>query len=193
MPERQPHRLGLDGLSCREFLEGHSDYLDDLLVPERARWFDRHAAGCRSCQRYDRIVRQGLLLARNLPEVQPSAHFHEKLQARLMGLESEPPQRPVVANSSTVAVLAAALAVVALTPLLKLVDTTEPAVAAPIFQTIVPSTQSRSLVPRAAAAVVIAPGETSSFTPVVVQAPVWQDQPSAPRLVAYPMVHTSTR
>jgi hypothetical protein len=188
MPERQPQRL--DGLTCREFLEGHSDYLDDLLIPERARWFDQHVGSCRSCERYDRVVRQGLLVARNLPDVQPSAHFHEKLQARLMGLPAEPAPRPVVAGSGTVAVIAAALAVVALTPLLRLVDAPDaPAAVTPTEQTIVPLVQP--MVPRAA--VVVAPIETSSFTPVVVQAPVWQEQPSAPRLVAYPMVQTNTR
>jgi hypothetical protein len=194
MPEIQPQRLGRSRLSCREFLEGHSEYLDDLLHPEQVSGFDQHVAACRSCERYDRVVRRGLLLTRNLADVQPSAHFHEKLQTRLMGLEDEPARRPVVASSATVAVIAAMLGLIALTPLLKVLDASGAPAAASAPAAVIspaPVPESWPAPPRATA--VVGSIEFSSFTPLVVQAPVRQGQPTAPRLVAYPMVQPGTR
>lgn len=194
MPEIQPQRLSRGSLSCREFLEGHSDYVDDVLVPERMRGFDQHVATCKSCERYDRVVRRGLLLARNLSDIQPSPRFHEKLQTRLMGLEDEPARRPVVASSATVAVIAAVLALIALTPLLNLLDSNVgTGSSAPGAQSGAhPIRGPQPTMPRAAS-VVVGSVETSSFTPLVVEAPVRAGQPRAPRLVAYPMVQTGTR
>src|SRR5688572_8334719 len=111
-----------DLITCQDLLEGHAEYLDGSLAVREARRFDAHIQVCKSCQRYDRVVRRGLLLARNLPEIEPSEHFHERLQARLMNLEAEPPRQPIVASSATALVVAAVLAVIALTPLLRLME-----------------------------------------------------------------------
>jgi len=195
MPEIQPQRLSRGSLSCREFLEGHSDYLDDLLVREWVREFDQHVATCKSCERYDRVMRRGLLLARNLSDVQPSPHFHEKLQTRLMGLEDEPARRPVVASSATAAVIAAVLGLIVLTPLLKVLDQPHTGFgsSAPVVErTAEPMPWSLPTAPRSAA-VLVGSVEISSFTPLVVEAPVREGQPTAPRLVAYPTVHSGTR
>src|SRR5688572_32068131 len=109
-------------LTCQDLLDGHADFLDGSLPVREARRFETHLQLCQSCQRYDRVVRRGLLLARNLPEIEPSEHFHERLQARLMNLEAEPPRQPIVASSATALVVAAVLAVIALTPLLRLME-----------------------------------------------------------------------
>ena len=109
-------------LTCQDLLDGHADFLDGSLPTREARRFEMHLQLCQSCQRYDRVVRRGLLLARNLPEIQPSDHFHEKLQARLMNLDLEPPRQPIMASSATALVVAAVLAVIALTPLLRMVE-----------------------------------------------------------------------
>lgn len=194
MPEIQPQRVSRSRLSCQEFLEGHSDYLDDLLNPERVRGFDQHVATCKSCERYDRVVRRGLLLARNLSDVQPSAHFHEKLHTRLMGLEDEPARRPVVASSATVAVIAAMLGLIALTPLLKVLDPASPGTGSSAPAAVTSATPLPELAPTLSPpAAGLGTIEFSSFTPLVVQAPVLEGQPTAPRLVTYPMVQPGTR
>jgi hypothetical protein len=42
-----------------------------------------HLASCTSCARYDRVVRRGTELARELPEITPSDDFAERLQHRI--------------------------------------------------------------------------------------------------------------
>src|SRR5688500_16100953 len=133
MPDMQAHSYGLAELNCRDFMEYHAEYIDGIVPAGRARQFDAHATSCRSCGQYDRVIRRGLLLARNLPEIQPSGHFHENLQHRLMGLDAEGPQ-PIKASNATVVVIAAVLVLVAVTPLMRLVpeERTTPADAVPI-------------------------------------------------------------
>ena len=194
MPDMQPQRLGSKEPSCREFLEGHSEYLDQLLAPREAQRFDQHVASCRSCENYDRVTRRGLLLARNLPEIQPSPHFHERLQARLMGLEDEPVVRPVMANSATVVVIAAVLALVALTPLLRMAEVPQTTVGT---ETLIQNFQPiGSTFPGLNSQMNPSIGATSEifkFTPIVVQPPVRQTLPSAPRVIVYPVVQTVSR
>jgi hypothetical protein len=192
MPEMQPRRLGLKGPSCREFLEGHSEYLDQMLTPEEARRFDEHVASCRSCEHYDRITRRGLLLARNLPEIQPSPHFHERLQARLMGLEDRPVARPVVANSATVVVIAAVLALVALTPLLRIAEGPKtPADTGNLIHSFQPlSSEPFSALNSQMNPSIGLASEAFGFTPIVVQPPAAQTLPSSLRTIVYPVVQT---
>lgn len=188
MPDIQVQPLGGSGISCREFMEAHSDYLDGLLKASDMRGFDEHAATCRSCGSYDRTLRRGLLLARNLPEIQPSSHFHESLQARLMGLEAEPP-RQMMATSATALMVAAVLVLIALTPLMRLVDWQ----ATPVAE--VPAVQpAATAVPGAVSgAVLVRTPENSNFSPVVIQPPALQPVPSAPRLIAYPLLQVMDR
>lgn len=76
-------------MTCQEFLERHAEYVDDVMDPlEAAIWRD-HAAHCPSCSRYDRVVRRGLRLVRELPEISPSPDFHPRLQFRIYRMEEE--------------------------------------------------------------------------------------------------------
>ena len=70
-------------MDCREFGKKHLAFVDDTLsaVDTAAMW--RHLHVCSRCARHDTRIRRGLLLARNLPIVQPSADFMERLNARL--------------------------------------------------------------------------------------------------------------
>ena len=43
----------------------------------------RHLAECEACARHDTAVRRGMLLLRNLPDIEPSADFRDRLNARL--------------------------------------------------------------------------------------------------------------
>jgi anti-sigma factor RsiW len=188
-------------MSCREFLESHSEYVDGALPELLARRFDAHVRGCPGCRRYDHVVRRGLLLARNLTEIQPSAHFHEKLQARLMHLEAEPMQRPIVASSATVLMIAAVLAVIVITPLARPLEREAAGLEqAPSVSTVPSANPSFSgtlfAAPPSAgvtAAVRVHTIEPSTFTLVVVSPPAVQTTSTAPRLISYPLLQSLTK
>jgi hypothetical protein len=188
-------------LSCRQFREGHTDYLDGHLPDAVARQFDTHVQSCSGCQRFDHVLRRGLLLARNLPEIQPSAHFHENLQSRLLQLDTESARRPIVANPGTLIMIAAVLAVVALVPMFRLLEqeASTPAPAGVPVST-VPFTVTPLALPGTAvlppgpatAALLVNEFETATFSPVVVSPPAVQTNPNTPRLISYPL-QTLTR
>lgn len=76
-------------VDCSEFLEGYSDFRDGLLAPEREDACRDHVARCSACARYDRVVRSGAALARELPDLEPSHDFLARLQHRIFHLEEE--------------------------------------------------------------------------------------------------------
>jgi hypothetical protein len=106
------------GAGCGEFLARHAEWLDGLVAGREAEAYARHAAECDACGRYDRVVREGLLLVRELEPVEPSSDFHARLQHRLFhaeaaaaGARRSPPLAGVVS-------VAALLALVAWSPVL---------------------------------------------------------------------------
>ena len=108
-----------DAIRCDDFLFRHSDYLDGQLSPLMSAQLRAHAESCSSCARYDRIVRRGLTLVHELPAVEPSPDFEQRLQHRIFHVQDEvslAPQRPV-AGAAALAV-AAAIALLAWSPLL---------------------------------------------------------------------------
>ena len=70
-------------MDCREFGKKHLAFVDDTLSAVDTAAVRRHLHVCSHCARHDTRIRRGLLLARNLPIVQPSADFMERLNARL--------------------------------------------------------------------------------------------------------------
>jgi anti-sigma factor RsiW len=70
-------------MDCREFGKKHLAFVDDTLSAVDTAAMGRHLHVCSRCARHDTRIRRGLLLARNLPIVQPSADFMERLNARL--------------------------------------------------------------------------------------------------------------
>lgn len=70
-------------MDCREFGKKHLGFVDDTLSAVDTGAMRRHLQVCSRCARHDTRIRRGLLLARNLPMVQPSADFMERLNARL--------------------------------------------------------------------------------------------------------------
>ncbi|HSJ23865.1 MAG TPA: zf-HC2 domain-containing protein [Longimicrobiales bacterium] len=119
-------------MTCDEILAAHSDYLDGLLPAHEAARVQWHLASCQSCGRYDRIVRRGTGLVRELTEVEPSDDFTERLQHRLYhvqdaaALASSRTGGPGVA--ATVAV-AGVLAIMAWSPLMLRSGVMEPGTA----------------------------------------------------------------
>lgn len=75
-----------DGI-CDDVIARHSDYLDGLLPAHEAAQVQWHLSTCSSCARYDRVVRRGLEMVRELPEVLPSEDFAERLQHRIYHLQ----------------------------------------------------------------------------------------------------------
>lgn len=114
-------------MSCSEFLHRYSEYDDSLLTPGEEVRFRAHVEACDSCARYDRVLRKGRMLARQMPPPAPSAEFLPRLQHRLV---VNPAPRPV--SPSPVAAggfLTLALAAVAA---LWLFDGARPPVASPL-------------------------------------------------------------
>jgi Putative zinc-finger len=70
-------------MNCREFRRKHDAYVDDTLSGVDIEGMNRHLRLCEPCAALDTRIRRSLLIARNLPTIQPSAAFGERLQMRL--------------------------------------------------------------------------------------------------------------
>ena len=71
-------------MNCRAFRSKHDAYLDDTLSGVELDAMACHRNLCEPCARLDTRVRRALLVAHNLPIIQPSARFTERLQRRLV-------------------------------------------------------------------------------------------------------------
>lgn len=91
-------------MDCTEFLTRHSDLADGVPAGDRAR-FEEHLTRCPSCARYDRVVRQGIQLCRELPRIEPSGDFLPRLQHKIYHLEDELARRPAFTGSTVLAVV----------------------------------------------------------------------------------------
>ncbi len=105
-------------MDCREFRNKHVPFVDDLLSAAEMDTMHEHVIGCSRCSRHDTAIRRSLLIVRNLPPIEPSPEFLERLNARLAQLD--PAQRydviaprPYVSSVGTFAALAAGLGAVA--------------------------------------------------------------------------------
>lgn len=74
-------------MDCRDFQKNHSDFIDDTLCGIELVGMERHLLECESCAKHDAIVRRSLLLFRNLPRIEVSADFSDRLNARLVELK----------------------------------------------------------------------------------------------------------
>ncbi len=74
-------------MDCREFHKTHSAFIDDTLSGIELVGVQRHIAECEECAKHDAIVRRSLLLFRNLPRIEPSADFSERLSVRIRELK----------------------------------------------------------------------------------------------------------
>lgn len=94
-------------MDCTEFLNRYSEYDDSLVPPAEADRFRRHMSACDACTRYDRVLRKGRMLARQVAGVEPSDDFVPRLHRRLWqecGLRARAAQRPAQAASALAAV-----------------------------------------------------------------------------------------
>jgi len=103
-------------MDCREFSEKHLAFVDDTLAGIELVRMQRHTAECERCAKQDAKVRRALLLFRNLPAIEPSTGFTDRLEARLqeahehdMLLETTRRNLTRGAVAATVATLASAV------------------------------------------------------------------------------------
>jgi len=109
-------------VDCDRFLEEYSDFRDGLLGREEGGEFEAHLRACATCARYDRVVRRGAQLYRDLPELQVSDDFMERLQHRIHHVEEEmraPTRYASGISASAVLSIAAVLALAAWLPVLR--------------------------------------------------------------------------
>ncbi|HXD48174.1 MAG TPA: zf-HC2 domain-containing protein [Gemmatimonadaceae bacterium] len=105
-------------MDCREFRNKHVAFVDDLLSAVEMDAMQRHVIGCARCSRHDTAIRRSLLLVRNLPPIQPSRDFVQRLNVRLAQLGPVPRDaiiapRATFASMSAFAALAAGVVAVA--------------------------------------------------------------------------------
>jgi hypothetical protein len=70
-------------MNCREFRSKHDAFIDDTLSGVDLDAMARHRSLCDVCARLDTRVRRALLVAHNLPSIELSPRFSERLQIRL--------------------------------------------------------------------------------------------------------------
>jgi anti-sigma factor RsiW len=70
-------------MDCREFCDKHVAFVDDTLPGIELVRMQRHISECEGCAKHDAKIRRALLLFRNLPSIEPSADFAERLEARI--------------------------------------------------------------------------------------------------------------
>jgi hypothetical protein len=76
-------------MDCREFCDQHLAFVDDTLAGIELVRMQLHLVECESCAKQDTKIRRALLLFRNLPSIEPSADFSERLHARLKASQNE--------------------------------------------------------------------------------------------------------
>ena len=75
-------------MDCREFCDQHVAFVDDTLAGIELVRMQRHLVECESCAKHDAKIRRALLLFRNLPSIEPSIDFSERLEARLRSCQN---------------------------------------------------------------------------------------------------------
>ncbi|HEX8849132.1 MAG TPA: zf-HC2 domain-containing protein [Gemmatimonadaceae bacterium] len=78
-------------MDCRDFRRNHVAFVDDLLPGIDLVRMQRHLIECERCAHHDALVRRALLVVRNIPDIEPSPDFSERLQARIQSLKAEAP------------------------------------------------------------------------------------------------------
>lgn len=77
-------------MDCRTFRQHHLAYLDDTLSGDVMSDAQMHLLACDACAAHDTMVRRSLMLVRNMPAIEPSPDFSERLQAKLAACRLQP-------------------------------------------------------------------------------------------------------
>ena len=87
-------------MDCRQFRNKHVAFVDDVLPAIDMEAMRRHLTRCPKCSRQDTAIRRSLMLVRNLPTIEPSSDFMNRLSARLA--EIGPPSYEELTSSRAV-------------------------------------------------------------------------------------------
>jgi anti-sigma factor RsiW len=103
-------------MTCSEFIEGFSEYVDGVSNPDGIEAARAHLEGCDSCRRYERTYRRGVSLLRSFSDLSVREGFEPDLERRLrretaLALENLG-RRPVSSGSPMTVVLGMALILV---------------------------------------------------------------------------------
>jgi hypothetical protein len=104
--------------ACSIFLEDHAAYIDDVMDAQDAAAHEAHAHECEACARYARVLDRGLRLVHELPEIEPSAYFEERLRHRIFHIEDDARLERDRGRSATGLAAAALIALIAWSPML---------------------------------------------------------------------------
>ncbi len=74
-------------MNCLEFRNQYLAFVDQTLPPTAQAAADAHLVACGECMRHDIAMRRGLLVLRNLPGVEPSSDFYNRLTTTLHRME----------------------------------------------------------------------------------------------------------
>jgi hypothetical protein len=97
----------------------HSDFMDGMLPTLAAARLRAHVGSCAACARYDRVVRKGIDLVRDLPRLEPTTDFERRLEHRLFHIDdARTLQSTRPAGAAATLVVAAVIAMLAWSPLL---------------------------------------------------------------------------
>lgn len=70
-------------MTCSEFIDGFSDYIDGEGAPETLEAARAHVRECERCRRYEDVYARGVALLRSFPSVNVSEEFEPDLEVRL--------------------------------------------------------------------------------------------------------------
>ena len=80
-------------MDCKAFAKRHASFIDDTLPGVEMAAVREHLSECARCARRDAEVRRALLVLKNLPPIEVSEGFRDRLRARISAEESAPPVR----------------------------------------------------------------------------------------------------
>jgi hypothetical protein len=70
-------------MDCKEFTTHHAAFIDDTLPGFQMSAMREHVMACTKCARRDTEIRRSLFVLKNLPPIQVSDGFQDKLRARI--------------------------------------------------------------------------------------------------------------
>lgn len=73
----------LEAMSCQQFVEIVTDYLEQQLDEARRLWTDEHLAECDACREYLRQMRETIAALRNLGDETLGADQRERILAAM--------------------------------------------------------------------------------------------------------------
>ena len=99
-------------MDCKEFATRHAAFIDDTLPGFQMAAMREHVMACARCSKRDAEIRRSLFLLKNLPPVEVSDGFQERLRARITS-EGPAYQSTRAWNAGYVRFIAAAAVLVA--------------------------------------------------------------------------------